>query len=1537
MRRPLAVLLGLVSLVSAAFAVFAVAGAQEDDSAEKGAFVRFVEDTISTPDRKISLGSIDGALSSDVTISRITIADRDGVWLTIERPHLVWSRLALLRGRLDVESLEAESITVTRPPLPSTTVDPAASPGFALPELPVEVRIGKLAVPVIALAQPVIGEAVTLSVDGAVSLAGGTLDSNVQVQRTDAKPGRLALVAKFENESRRLDLDLKLEEPENGVVASLIGIPGRPAVAFSIAGSGPLTDFGADVALSAAGERRVSGRATITESAGAYRFLADVDATLAPLVDDAFRPYVEGASTLAIDATYGADGTVRLDKADIRSAVAALTASGAFAADGFPTALGLTGSFADPDGPVLLPGGGKVDRADVTLAFGGGSDRWTASFDLAGLDTGTLRTARTTLTAAGAAENLQDPARRHVSFEVAGALRDLVAADPNLSRALGGGFELTARGDWTAGAPVTVEIAEVKNPNAAVHFAGRIDGATLDGRYWLNAGDIAPFGGLAGAEVSGAATLDASGTIGAATGAFALTIASETVDLKLGSPQADALLAGRTTIAGGASRSVDGLRFSDLRIENPRLKARLDGAYDLDRADLSLGAELADLAVVAAGAAGPLSVSASITGEGTAPAVTASLSADRLVLDGKTLRQGLARFQGRIAGSAVDGALTLSGRLDEVAIDGKATVASPADGSRRIEGLAVTAGPNRLTGAVTARPDGLFEGGLSLDAPDLAVVAPLFLTEASGRLAAEVTLAAAEAKQSATVSATASGLTVEGNAVRSAELSAAIGDLFGVPTIQGRFEVRDVAAGGVAVDRVTGTAASRAGGGTDFDVSADLAEGTAAVTGALAAVEGGYDLTLSRLDAARAPKLKAALAAPVTVAVRGSTVTIPQATLTVGDGRVVVGGRVADTLDLAATVTRLPLALADAVAPDLGLGGTLSGSVAVTGPAGDPSARFDVRGDGVTAAALKRAGVAALKVTANGTYDKGTARFTADTDLGGGRVRVTGSAGSALDVDLRVDGLPLALADAASPGLGAQGRVDATAKVTGTPAAPQATFTVRGSGISVAASREAGVGALAVAAEGRFAGETVDLSTVKVTGPSGLALTASGRVPTGAGALDVGVRGQVPLSLADRTLAVRGTRVSGTAAVDLRIGGPVTDPRVTGAVTVSGASISDPATTMKITGIELRLALAGDRAVIERLSARVGGGSVSASGSVGIRPGSGFPVDVTVSLDRARVTDGQVVTAVLNGRLTTSGQAAGALAVGGGIDVVRAEITVPERLGSAATLLDVRHRLPPINVRRTLERAQIAVSGKAAGGGAAASSGGITVNVTVNAPRAVFVRGRGIDAELGGRVTVTGPVAAIQPVGSLTLIRGRLDVIGQRITFTSGEVTLVGDLDPYIDLVATTSSSTITVTASISGQASDPKLTLSSVPELPQDEVLAHFLFGRSLSDLSPVQIARLAVAAAQLAGGGGGTDVLGQLRNAVGLDDLDVVTDSKGNAAVQAGRYISDNVYLGVTAGANGQSNVSVNLDITDNLKARAEVGPQSGGKVGVFYEREY
>jgi translocation and assembly module TamB len=259
----------------------------------------------------------------------------------------------------------------------------------------------------------------------------------------------------------------------------------------------------------------------------------------------------------------------------------------------------------------------------------------------------------------------------------------------------------------------------------------------------------------------------------------------------------------------------------------------------------------------------------------------------------------------------------------------------------------------------------------------------------------------------------------------------------------------------------------------------------------------------------------------------------------------------------------------------------------------------------------------------------------------------------------------------------------------------------------------------------------------------------------------------------------------------------------------------------------------------------------------------------------------------------------------------------------------------PRPVAVTLERARIDV----APGAPVPQSrpAGLLLDVNIDAPNQVYIRGRGLDAEAGGSVRITGPVNNIQPVGAFTLIRGRLSLLGQRITFDTGTVTLVGDLDPFLNLVASTEGDGITVFVTVSGRVSEVDVSFTSNPPLPQDEVLSRLIFNRSLNELSPFQLARLAAAAAELVGGGSGGGLVDDLRGAAGLADLDVVTDEQGNLAVQAGTYIQDNVYLGVTAGANGQSRVNINLDVTNDLTVRGSAGQNGDTSLGVFYERDY
>ena len=198
------------------------------------------------------------------------------------------------------------------------------------------------------------------------------------------------------------------------------------------------------------------------------------------------------------------------------------------------------------------------------------------------------------------------------------------------------------------------------------------------------------------------------------------------------------------------------------------------------------------------------------------------------------------------------------------------------------------------------------------------------------------------------------------------------------------------------------------------------------------------------------------------------------------------------------------------------------------------------------------------------------------------------------------------------------------------------------------------------------------------------------------------------------------------------------------------------------------------------------------------------------------------------------------------------------------------------------------------------------------APNRIFVRGRGLDAELGGQVRIAGTTRDIAPAGRFDLIRGRLDILGRRLNLTEGSIDLTGALDPRLRLVAETRVEDVDVSIVVEGPASDPEIRFTSRPELPEDEVLALLLFGRGIETLSPLQIARLAGAVATLGASGGG--LLGGVREGVGLADLDVTTGENGGAAVRAGAYIADNIYTDVTVDTEGEAEINLNLDLSDS-----------------------
>ncbi|KFI33893.1 hypothetical protein CG51_03200 [Haematobacter missouriensis] len=429
---------------------------------------------------------------------------------------------------------------------------------------------------------------------------------------------------------------------------------------------------------------------------------------------------------------------------------------------------------------------------------------------------------------------------------------------------------------------------------------------------------------------------------------------------------------------------------------------------------------------------------------------------------------------------------------------------------------------------------------------------------------------------------------------------------------------------------------------------------------------------------------------------------------------------------------------------------------------------------------------------------------------------------------------------------------------------------------------------------------------------------------------DLALTGSSQLGLINPFLSARSAQ--GLVRFDLTMNGPLGLNALGGTVTASNLRIVDPALNIALSGGTARATLASGTARIDATTSVEGGGTLSAAGTIGMT--APFAADLQVSAREARLQDPQLYTTSLTGSVAITGPLTGGARIAGTMNLGQTDVRVPSSFGGTFTIPTIRHIAEPAAVRATRVRADLIQTQSGSSGG---GSGIFTLDVTINAPSRIFIRGRGLDAELGGAIHIGGTTANIVPSGQFELIRGRLDFLDRRFDLTSGSFFLQGDFDAFINLTAQTNTNQgLTAIINVTGPVNDPDINITSNPSLPEEEVLAQIIFGRDLSSISPLQAAQLASAVATLAGSGG-DGLVGRFRKSVGLDDFDVVPDKEGNTGVKAGRYLSDNVYTEVVVGSGNQSQINLNLDLSKSFTVRGSVGEDGNTGIGVYFERDY
>jgi translocation and assembly module TamB len=542
-----------------------------------------------------------------------------------------------------------------------------------------------------------------------------------------------------------------------------------------------------------------------------------------------------------------------------------------------------------------------------------------------------------------------------------------------------------------------------------------------------------------------------------------------------------------------------------------------------------------------------------------------------------------------------------------------------------------------------------------------------------------------------------------------------------------------------------------------------------------------------------------------------------------------------------------------------------------------------------------------------------------------------------LDLRASLRGATPALLKPHMPQLDAVGTLGIDAKLSGTAASPQGTIRVDIEGLRMRSGAARALPAANLHATADLDGHAAKLRA-RLDAGQRAQVTLSGTAPLSASErMNLRAAGTLDLALLNPLIEADGRRAQGRALIDVAATGLYSAPRFAGTVDVAEADLQDVARGARLSNIAALLRLDGDMVQISRFTARAGRGTVTARGGIGVLQ-SDMPVDITIAARDARPLAADLFTADMDIDLRIRGAARSRVDAVGRVNIKHADINIPGGLPPDVAVLDVRR--PGEKGAPSPEEPALVVG----------------LDVEVDAPRAVFVRGRGLDAEMGGKIHVGGTAAAPQISGGFALRRGTFDLAGTSLKFVRGEVGFAGaglqrSLDPSIDFAAETTAADVTAKLGVTGFASAPKIALSSTPELPQDEVLARLLFGVSVKQLSPLQIVQIARAVNTLrGGGGGGMNPLAKAQKRLGLDRLSVSGgDEQSGPSVEAGRYVSERVNVGVRQSTSGTTQARVQVDITRRLKIETTVGsgggtlqgttPENspGTSVGLLYQREY
>ncbi len=565
--------------------------------------------------------------------------------------------------------------------------------------------------------------------------------------------------------------------------------------------------------------------------------------------------------------------------------------------------------------------------------------------------------------------------------------------------------------------------------------------------------------------------------------------------------------------------------------------------------------------------------------------------------------------------------------------------------------------------------------------------------------------------------------------------------------------------------------------------------------------------------------------------------------------------------------------------------------------------------------------------------------------VGGGTARVAGSYGLGLNLQGRIEGIDLGVLDAFVPGYGiggaASGSIDFAQDSPGAMPRAEARLMLtnftrtnataisqpvavnvigklapEGSEARAVIRRQGKVIGRLVASLGPLAASGGDWSTRLQNAPLRGGIRYDGNADT-------------LFSLAGQT----GQSITGPLSLAADFSCVVSDPCLNGVVRGRNLTYENLAYGTRLTNVEFAGRFTGNSLDIASLKAQAGGGTISASGRIGLSATQGYPMDLTALLNQARLARSEALSAAATGTLRLTKQAGQTALLSGELQLpeTRYQI-VREGAASVPRLTGVRFRSDRA-ARVTGDEVAAALPNLLAS---------LRLDLRLQAPGRLYVTGMGLNSEWGAEFELTGTSAAPRMTGQVRLIRGTLDFAGHSFALQEGRINFTGGPvnDPTVAISASDNLGDLAVSVNVAGRATDPRVTFSSTPALPDDEILSRILFGSSIANLSAIQAVQLASSLNALRATSGGLNPLGRLRSATGISRLRILAPEEASGrgtALAAGQYLTDNIYIELVTDARGFTATQLEVSLTRWLSLLSQAGGSGANSVNLRIRKDY